>query len=222
MELRAAVSLARVWAEDGERKKAHAVLAPVHGWFTEGLNGSDLQEARTLLATLGRNSAWLRCQCGTACPIPARRPAVSWESRGAYHRIWAATSVWALSPQSSSHALAPAWHKAETVFRIGNVGEPGSLDPQQISSTYENCVVGDMFLGLTTEAADGSMVPGAAESWTIDDDGRVYTFKLRDHKWSDGQTVTADDFVFAFRRVLEPSFAGILPRCSTRSRMPRS
>ena len=99
--------------------------------------------------------------------------------------------------------------QAETVFRIGNVGEPGSLDPQQISSTYENRVVGDMFLGLTTEAADGSMVPGAAESWTIDDDGRVYTFKLRDHKWSDGQTVTADDFVFAFRRVLEPSFAGI-------------
>jgi oligopeptide transport system substrate-binding protein len=98
---------------------------------------------------------------------------------------------------------------AESVFRIGNVGEPGSLDPQQISSTYENRVVGDMFLGLTTEAADGSMVPGAAESWTIDDDGRVYTFKLRDHKWSDGQTVTADDFVFAFRRVLEPAFAGI-------------
>ena len=98
---------------------------------------------------------------------------------------------------------------AETVLRIGNVGEPGSLDPQQISSTYENRVVGDMFLGLTTEAADGSMVPGAAESWTIDDDGRVYTFKLRNHRWSDGQAVTADDFVFAFRRVLEPAFAGI-------------
>ena len=48
-ELRAAVSLARLWAEDGERKKARALLAPVHGWFTEGQNGSDLQEARTLL-----------------------------------------------------------------------------------------------------------------------------------------------------------------------------
>ena len=45
-ELRAAVSLARVWAEDGERKRAHALLAPVHDWFTEGLNGSDLQEAQ--------------------------------------------------------------------------------------------------------------------------------------------------------------------------------
>jgi oligopeptide transport system substrate-binding protein len=97
---------------------------------------------------------------------------------------------------------------AETVFRIGNVGEPGSLDPGQISGSWENRVVGDMFIGLTTEAADGSMVPGAAESWAIDDDGRTYTFKLRDHKWSDGHAVTADDFVFALRRVLDPGFAG--------------
>jgi predicted ATPase len=52
-ELRAAVSVARVWVEDGERKKAYALLAPVYGWFIEGLNGSDLYEARTLLDTLG-------------------------------------------------------------------------------------------------------------------------------------------------------------------------
>jgi oligopeptide transport system substrate-binding protein len=97
---------------------------------------------------------------------------------------------------------------AETVFRIGNVGEPGSLDPGQISGSWENRVVGDMFIGLTTEAADGSMVPGAAESWAIDDDGRTYTFKLRDHKWSDGRAVTADDFVFTLRRFLDPGFAG--------------
>ena len=45
-------ALARLWAEDGERKRAYALLAPVHGWFTEGLNGSDLQVARTLLDTL--------------------------------------------------------------------------------------------------------------------------------------------------------------------------
>ena len=54
-----------------------------------------------------------------------------------------------------------------------------------------------MFMGLTTEAADGSVIPGAAESWTISDDGTVYTFTLRDHTWSDGTPVTADDFVFA-------------------------
>ena len=97
--------------------------------------------------------------------------------------------------------------RADAVFRIGNVGEPNSLEPGQITAQYEDRVVGDMFMGLVTEAADGSAVPGAAESWTIDDDGRTYTFKLREHNWSDGQPVTADDFVFALRRVLDPTFA---------------
>jgi predicted ATPase len=52
-ELRAAVSLARLWAEQGERRKAHALLAPVHGWFTEGQGAPDLQEAKALLDALG-------------------------------------------------------------------------------------------------------------------------------------------------------------------------
>ena len=107
------------------------------------------------------------------------------------------TSVCFLAPMAS----------AETVYRIGNVGDPGSLDPAQISASYEDRVVGDMFMGLVTEAADGSVVPGAAESWTIDDDGRSYTFKLRNHKWSDGAPVTAEDFVLALRRVVDPGSA---------------
>ena len=73
------------------------------------------------------------------------------------------------------------------------------------TGTWENRIIGDMFLGLTTEAADGSVIPGAAESWEVSDDGLVYTFKLRDHSWSDGVPVTADDFVFAFRRILDPA-----------------
>jgi oligopeptide transport system substrate-binding protein len=92
-------------------------------------------------------------------------------------------------------------------LRVANSGEPETLDPQHITSSSENRIVGDMFLGLTTEAADGSMIPGAAESWQVSGDGLVYTFKLRDHKWSDGVPVTADDFVFAFRRLLDPATA---------------
>ncbi len=88
------------------------------------------------------------------------------------------------------------------------MGDPGSLDPAQISGSWENRVVGDMFMGLVTEAADGSIVPGAAESWAIDDDGLTYTFKLRDHNWSDGTPVTAEDFVFALRRVIDPGVGG--------------
>lgn len=92
-------------------------------------------------------------------------------------------------------------------LRIANAGEPDTLDPHHASGTWENRIIGDMFLGLTTEAADASVIPGAAESWTVSDDGLVYTFTLRDHNWSDGAPVTADDFVFAMRRLLAPETA---------------
>ena len=96
---------------------------------------------------------------------------------------------------------------AQDVLRVGNMGEPATLDPHRASGTWENNIIGDMFLGLTTEGPDGSVVPGAAESWTVSDDGLTYTFKLRDHSWSDGTPVTADDFVFALRRILAPESA---------------
>lgn len=93
-------------------------------------------------------------------------------------------------------------------LKLAIMGEPASLDPQQISGTWENDVVGDLFEGLITEAADGKRVPGAAESWKISDDGTTYTFALRkDGKWSDGQPVTADDFVFALQRIMTPENA---------------
>jgi predicted ATPase len=52
-ELRAAMSLARLWQRQGKRAEAHALLAPIYGWFTEGFDTADLQEARTLLEELG-------------------------------------------------------------------------------------------------------------------------------------------------------------------------
>lgn len=97
--------------------------------------------------------------------------------------------------------------QAAEKLTIGNMGEPASLDPHFISGVWESRIVGNMFLGLTTEAADGSIVPGAAESWTVSDDGLVYTFTLRDHTWSDGKPVTANDFYYAFQRILAPETA---------------
>ncbi len=96
---------------------------------------------------------------------------------------------------------------AQDVLRVGNMGEPATLDPHHVAGVWENRIIGDLFMGLTTEAQDGSVVPGAAESWTVSDDGLTYTFKLRDHSWSDGTPVTADDFVFALRRILHPETA---------------
>ncbi|MGH6948814.1 MAG: peptide ABC transporter substrate-binding protein [Kiloniellales bacterium] len=97
--------------------------------------------------------------------------------------------------------------QAEKVLRIGNMGEPESLDPHFVQGTWENRIVGEMFLGLTTEDPEAKPIPGAAESWTVSDDGTVYTFKLRDHNWSDGTPVTAGDFVFSLRRILHPDTA---------------
>ncbi|HEX5795111.1 MAG TPA: peptide ABC transporter substrate-binding protein [Geminicoccaceae bacterium] len=92
-------------------------------------------------------------------------------------------------------------------LRIANSGEPDTLDPHHVEGVWENRIIGDMFLGLTTEAADGSVIPGAAESWEVSDDGTVYTFALREHNWSDGTPVSADDFVFALQRILDPAEA---------------
>lgn len=86
----------------------------------------------------------------------------------------------------------------------GNAAEPLSLDPHQASGTWENNIIGDMFIGLFTENAAGEPVPGMAESWTTSEDGKTWTFTLRQASWSDGVPVTADDFVFSFRRILNP------------------
>jgi predicted ATPase len=53
LELRAVMSLARLWQQQGRRAEAHELLAPVYGWFTEGFDTADLQEAKALLEELG-------------------------------------------------------------------------------------------------------------------------------------------------------------------------
>lgn len=55
-ELRVAMSLSRLWQQQGQRQEAHALLAPLYGWFTEGFDTTDLQEAKTLLAACFRGS----------------------------------------------------------------------------------------------------------------------------------------------------------------------
>lgn len=97
---------------------------------------------------------------------------------------------------------------AETVLHRGNSGEPQTLDQAQTSIDIEAFILKDLFEGLTIYDAAGKIVPGTAESWTLSDDGTVYTFKLRaDAKWSDGTPVTAGDFVFSYQRVEDPKTA---------------
>src|SRR5690606_3875207 len=63
-----------------------------------------------------------------------------------------------------------------------------------------------LFEGLVAEAPNGDLIPGAAESWEISEDGKVYTFRLRENaRWSNGDPVKASDFVFGMRRSVDPA-----------------
>jgi len=107
----------------------------------------------------------------------------------------------------SGDSAKPVPADPHTLYR-GNAAEPDTLDPHKASGSWENNIIGDMFLGLMTEDAAANPIPGAALSYSASPDGLVYTFKLRPHKWSDGVPVTAHDFVFSLRRVLDPKTAG--------------
>jgi oligopeptide transport system substrate-binding protein len=94
---------------------------------------------------------------------------------------------------------------APQFLRRGLSGEPASLDPAAASDTFSTQVVQDLYEGLTTESSTGSAIPGVASSWTVDPKGVQYTFYLRpDARWSNGRPVRAQDFVAAWRRVVDP------------------
>ncbi|MHA6289252.1 peptide ABC transporter substrate-binding protein [Maricaulis sp. CAU 1757] len=90
------------------------------------------------------------------------------------------------------------------VLHRGNSSEPLSLDPHKASGSWENNIIGDMFIGLFTENAEGEPIPGMAESWEVSEDGLTWTFTLREALWSDGEPVTAHDFVYGWQRIVTP------------------
>jgi len=91
-------------------------------------------------------------------------------------------------------------------LHLGNNAEPESLDPHLTTGVIEYQILSALFEGLIRE--DGATLkpkPGVATSWEQNEEGTVYTFHLReDAKWSNGDPVTADDFVFSYRRMLSP------------------
>ncbi len=113
-------------------------------------------------------------------------------------------------------AIAPVTMAAEAnkpappqIWRVGNGAEPQDLDPQAIQGVTEDNVVMALFEGLASEDPhDLHPVPGVATSWDISPDGLVYTFHLRANAhWSNGDPLTADDFLQSYRRILSPTFA---------------
>ena len=86
--------------------------------------------------------------------------------------------------------------------------EVESLDPQVATDGTSFEVIANYTDGLTQMDADGAAIPAIAESWDVSEDGTVYTFHLRqDAVWSNGEPVTADDFIFAWQRAVDPALA---------------
>lgn len=97
---------------------------------------------------------------------------------------------------------------AEMIYHRGNTGEPETLDPGKASTVPEANILFDLFEGLVMPDAKANIVPGVAQSWQVSQDQTVYTFKLRDDAmWSNGDPLTAGDFVFSFRRLVDPTTA---------------
>lgn len=95
---------------------------------------------------------------------------------------------------------------ADQTLKINLSSEPPTFDPQQAQDSTSNAILKLMYEGLTRQNAEtGQAEEGVAESWDISADGLVYTFHLRDSKWSNGDAVTANDFAFAWQRVLDPN-----------------
>jgi oligopeptide transport system substrate-binding protein len=112
--------------------------------------------------------------------------------------------------RSTVLAVALAWALpaalAQSVYHRGNSADPETLDLHKTSTNYEAHILRDLYDGLVVHDAKGTLIASAAASWTLSADGKVYTFKLRPGaKWSNGDAVTAADFVFAYRRIMDPA-----------------
>ncbi len=100
----------------------------------------------------------------------------------------------------------PALAASDPLYRRGNDADPETLDPHKSSTVAEAHILRDLCDGLLTYDNCGAIIPGAARQWTVAEDGLTYRFALRpDGRWSNGDPVTAADFVFSLRRIMDPA-----------------
>ncbi len=94
---------------------------------------------------------------------------------------------------------------AVKVLHRGTSNEPRTMDPQHVQGNAGAAMMYDLFEGLLTYDTAGVIIPGIAESWSVSDDGLTYLFKLRPNaKFSDGHPIAAEDFIYSFRRAVDP------------------
>ena len=91
------------------------------------------------------------------------------------------------------------------VLHVGNGAELQTLDPHRAEDTASFNVHLDLYEGLISESPKGDLVPGVATEWSVSEDKKTYVFNLRpEARWSNGDAVTARDFVFSLRRAVDP------------------
>lgn len=96
----------------------------------------------------------------------------------------------------------------EKIFRYAIAEEPSTLDPSKLNSVTDQMIVRPTQETLVRDTA-GKLSPGIAETWDISEDGLTYTFHLREAYWSDGVQVTAKDFEYSFKRLMDPNTASV-------------
>ena len=113
-----------------------------------------------------------------------------------------------------SESIKPVDSAVESqILYVGNGTEPQDLDPHIVTGVPESKVLMALLEGLVVRNPDGpDPLPGVARDWNISDDGKTYTFFLRDDAfWSNGDKVTAGDFVYSWNRMLMPSLGSKYP-----------
>lgn len=143
-----------------------------------------------------------RRRLAPAVPVPSRPRPRPPRIRGGGGDI---TSAAEEETEAEAEEEASAGSDRYLVWRLNK--EPKLWDPTNNSESISDAIVKQLFEGLTVSTSDG-FKPGIAESWDVSEDGKTYTFHLRDDaKWSDGDPVTAKDFEYSWRRICDPDYA---------------
>jgi oligopeptide transport system substrate-binding protein len=94
------------------------------------------------------------------------------------------------------------------ILNRGNGAETPTIDPQKVEDVQGNNIAQDLFEGLVRDDSNGKIVPGGASDWYVSKDGLTYTFQLRKNaKWSNGDPITAHDYVYGMQRLVDPKVA---------------
>jgi len=117
---------------------------------------------------------------------------------------FAASSVFA----AGTHPVTGEALADDQTFTYSLLDEFTTADPQMVEDVSGSYFVRDLFEGLMNQDADGNLIPGVATGYSTNDAKDIYTFTLRDNaRWSDGNPVTAHDFVYSWRRLADPATA---------------